>query len=196
MKKTLIILKSILFILIITSCEESKYKEAIIDSYNNNATEKNITLKISNIDILKQYKVGDEYFQKLIIEDLKSVISDSRRIISLKEENISIYNQSIKEKTESDSAYYSKVIDSSKIEIRKAKKLINTIKTNIIKYQDELKKTEIDYKSSKSEQKFLVVKHYLEAELNDKIINDTINCVFDSKMNFLEFNPDIFDIPE
>ncbi len=195
--KKIIILKSILLILILSSCKESEFKGAIIDSYKNNAAKKNITLKISNVDILKKYNVGDEYFQELIVADLNSVISDSRRIISLLEENISIYNQSIKEKIESDSAaHYSKVIDSSKFEIRKAKKQINTIKTNIIEYQDELKKTEIDFKSSKSEQKFLVVKHYLEAELNDKKINDTINCVFDSKMNFLEFNPNIFDIDE
>ncbi|GAB5399225.1 MAG: hypothetical protein Aureis2KO_08100 [Aureisphaera sp.] len=195
MKKT-IILKLISIILILNSCQESKYKEAIVDSYKKNAAEKNITLKISNIDILEQYNAGDEYFQELIIKDLNSVISDSRRIIRLFEENISIYNQSIKEKSESGPAYNSMVIDSFKIEIRKAKAQITTIKTNIIEYQEELKKTTIDYKSSKSELKFLIVKHYLEAELNDTKINDTIHCIFDSKMNFLEFNPNIFDIDE
>ena len=192
MKYFRLLLSSILLIVVLTSCKESEHEKLILKCYEKEMQKKNTDFKISNLVFIEKQIVGDEYYQNLIIDDFNSIIMDSEKMISLNEENIELYKERIEEINKVTKVNYSEGVDNFKI--GEAKDQIKVLKDNIAYYKKELRNFKKESDSLKSEQTFTVLRHYIDAKFNGQKINDTIDCIFNSDMKFLEFNPDFFNV--
>ena len=186
-------------ILMLNSCEKTNLESIVINSYKKEAENNKSTIEISELKILDKKTVGIEYLHNLNIEDMEFVIDNSKKMIVLFNENISLYNENIEnfvflsKQSSSNSQKYLDKIKNAETGIKEAKIEIDTLNRLINQYKKDILNIKEDTDPSLYEKDYLKIKHFINGKIDNRIVHDTIYMIFDEDMNYLEHNPWIFD---